>query len=668
MTRTGLKRIGWTVAMVLVTTGALCGEIVVIDGLNSSSGENRRMIQRAVDDLAAKGGGRIEIPRGIWTVGSIEMKSGVELHLCKGAVLKGSVSPTDYNANDAFPGNFWSDSEEWSGGHLVYGHDVTDVAITGEGTIDGNGPSFFDECDEESHWPGYKYGLKLHPVDRIWFRPGPMVAFFRSKDIRIEDVKLVRTPCWTCHVRCCDGVTFRGVTIDADRTIANSDGFSIDCTRNVLVEKCVIKTGDDGIAIRASCKNHATTNFCENIRVRDCDIWSCCYAVRFGIGSGTIRNIDVTDTRIHESAISGFGFTTAWIAAERNCYIEDIRVRNCTVAECVSGVFGDLSGKDAKIVRIRFEDCLFRTLLPITLAGSDRLRMSFVNCVREPIEKLRIRHRPHWRERDIRNGRSVFADIHGEREKITIENCRPQPFGERGILVLSFDDRNFAEWERAIPVFGKYGAHATFFVSGEFDPSAVRTAKRLLAAGHTVGLHGQHHADAPALIAEKGANGFLASEIDTVRRQCQVAYIPVRTYAYPNCRRDAASDALLIGRFDRLRAGLGKIRPYDPTGERRKELKPLVTDDRVFFPVDELPTRRVLDALLVGEAYNTDIEDLVSCVRRAGERKEVFVLASHGISPSARHINMKLEWLERILEVAQESNVSVMGFDEIPLK
>ena len=654
---------------VALAGGALWGrETVVVEGLGASAAANRRLIQQAVDAAAAQGGGRIEIPEGVWPVGSVELKSGIELHLRNGAVLKGSDSQADYNVNDAFPGNFWNDGEEWSGGHLIYGHDVTDIALTGEGTVDGNGPAFFGECDEDSRWPFYKYGLKLHPTDRTWFRPGPMVAFFRARGVRIEGVSLVQTPCWTCHVRCCDGVTIRGVTIDADRTIANSDGFSIDCTRNVTVEKCVVRSGDDGFAIRASCRHHAATNFCENIVIRDCDIWSCCYAIRFGIGSGTIRNIDVSDTRIHEAAGAGLGFMTAWIPAKRNCHIEDIRLRNCTVEECPSAVHAVLSPNDAKIVGIRFEDCVFRTLLPMTLEGGDRMQMSFVNCVRQPIEKLRVRHRRNWRERDIRNGRSVFAEVGGDRSRIVIENCKPEPFGTTGILLLSFDDRNFADWEKAIPLFEKYGAHATFFVSGEFDPPAVRTAKRLMAAGHTIGLHGQHHANAPEAIAEKGAERFLADEVTTVRRQCGVSYIPVRTYAYPNCRHDAASDEFLLKHFDRLRAGLGKIRPYDPKGEKRADLKPLATDDRVFFPVAELPSRRALNTLLVGEAYNTDIDDLVACVQRAGARKEVLVVASHGISPDARHINMKTEWLEKILAAAQASGVSVLGYDEIPLE
>lgn len=635
--------------------------------LGTDAAANRVAIQKAVDAASAAGGGRVDIPAGEWLTGSIRLKDGVELHLEKGATLRGSTNRADYNANDAFPDNRWSDAEEWSGGHLVWAWCAERIAITGEGTIDGNGPAFFGDCDEDSRFPWYKYGLKLHPLDREWFRPGMMVAFFRCRDVRLAGVTLARTPAWTCHLRCCDGVDIRNVTVDADRTIANSDGFSIDCTRNVKVEKCVLRTGDDGFAIRAACASHASTNFCENIEIRDCDVSSCCYGIRFGIGTGTIRNVRVFDTRIHEASESGIGFTPAWINASRNCHIEDIRISNCTISQCARPVSGAPSGGDSKIVGIRFEDCIFNTLLPIALKGSDRCQMTFRNCVRHPIEKLQVRHRLGWCEREIRNKRMVFAEIGGDRDKVRIENCRPLPFGSAGVLVLGFDDRNFDDWEKAIPLFAKYGAHATFFVSGEFTPDAVRAAKRLRAAGHSIGLHGQHHASAPETIAKRGWAGYCAAELDTVVRQCDVAYIPVRNFAYPNHLRDDGSDKSLLTRFDRLRGGLKGVRPYDPKGVRRAGLKPLATDDRVFFPVAELPSRRVLASVLLGEAYNTDIEDVVACIRRAGERKETLVFASHGIRRDAKGIHLKTEWLERMLAAARDAGVAVLGYDELPL-
>ncbi len=381
-------------------------------------------IQRTVDAASAAGGGRVVLDAGTYLSGTIWLKDGVELHLAKGAVIKGSTSEADYNANDGFPENFWSKEEEWSGGHLVLAYKAKNVAITGEGTIDGNGAAFFGKCDADSWFPLYKYGLKLHPIDRVWFRPGPMVAMFLSKNIRLTGVTLANTPCWTAHFRCCDGLDIRNVTIDADRTIANSDGFSIDCTRNVAVDGCTIKTGDDSFAIRASCQRpgHAERHPCENIRISNCDVWSCCYGVRFGIGTGTVRNIVVENCRFHESC-RGVGFTPAWISGKKGVYIENIRVSQCEFRECAWPVDSNVTSEDWRIRDITFEDCQFESLLPIAFsspASRHPENVTFLNCSRKYLEGVSVRNRPGWG-----GNRSKKFIEGGPVTNLRIENCQP---------------------------------------------------------------------------------------------------------------------------------------------------------------------------------------------------------------------------------------------------
>ena len=619
-------------------------------------------IQRAVDAAHAAGGGRVVLDAGTYLSGTIWLKDGVELHLAKGAVVKGSPDRADYNANDCFPENFWSDGEEWSGGHLILGYKVKDAAITGEGVIDGSGPAFFGECDEDSRFPWYKYGLKLHPTDRSWFRPGPMVAMFLSKHIRMEGVTLKDTPCWTAHFRCCDGLDIRNVTIDADRTIANSDGFSIDCTRNVTVEGCTIKTGDDGFAIRASCKLHADAHPCENIRISNCDVWSCCYGIRFGIGIGTVRDVAVENCRFHESA-NGIGLHPAWIPGKKGVYIEDIRVSRCVFKECARPVDSNARSDDWRIRDITFEDCCFESLQPIAFsspASRHPENVTFRNCTRKHLDVLRVRHHRGWGGK-----RSKKFIEGGPVTNLRIENCLPSD-ERKGVLVLSFDDRNFNDWVTALPLFEKYGAHATFFVCGPIDGEAVRVMKRLSEAGHSVGLHGLRHANADEAIAKKGADLYYKEEIEPQREACRVAYIPIKSFAYPNCRRSDETDVLFKRRgFAHVRGGHKGVAPYDPKGEKQEGLKPIHTVDRAFFPSSESPVRFRLDTVIAGEAYHTDIEDILKCIRRCAERKEAFVLTSHGISPNAKGINMKTEWLERILATARECGVAVLGFDEL---
>lgn len=603
-------------------------------------------IQKAMDAAEAAGGGTVVVPKGTWMTGTIWLRSHVELHLDKGAVLIGSVHKEDYNANDAFPENFWANPEEWSGAHLVIAYKVEDVAITGEGIIDGSGPAFFGECDEDSRFPWYKYGLKLHPIDRSWFRPGPMVALFLSNKIRMEGVTLKDTPCWTVHARCCEDIDIHNVTIDADRTIANSDGFSIDCTRNVTIDGCTIRTGDDGFAIRAcySYQCRADEHPCENIRITNCDVWSCCYAARIGIGTGIVRNVEIENCRFHESSF-GIGFCPAWTPGQRGVYIDDIHVRNCDVLECARPVESDALADDWRIRNVTFEDCRFESLMPISFTSSGSRRpenITFRNCTRKHLNALRVRDHLGWggeRSRKFIDG----ADV----TNLVIENCFPAE-GE-GMLVLTFDDRNFADWVNAMPLFEKYGAHATFFVSGPINNEAVGVMKRLYEAGHSVGLHGLNHAKADEEVAAKGAALFFKEEIEPQQYACKVAYIPITSYSYPYCRRTDETDALF------KQWGFSHV---------RGEHTPIDNDAVLAASESPMPVR--IDSAFAGEEYGTDIDEILSLVRQAAKEKKVFVLSSHGISPDAKGNNMKTEWLEKILATAKECGLRAVGFDEFP--
>ena len=115
-----------------------------------------------------------------------------------------------------------------------------------------------------------------------------------------------------------------------------------------------------------------------------------------------------------------------------------------------------------------------------------------------------------------------------------------QASNSKGILLLSFDDRNFVGWEGALPLFARTGAHATFFVSGSIDAGAVATMRRLAAAGHSVGLHGLTHADADQAIAESSPEEYYRAEILPQWEAAHAAGLCITSFAYPNCRRNAA--------------------------------------------------------------------------------------------------------------------------------
>ena len=237
----------------------------------------------------------------------------------------------------------------------------------------------------------------------------------------------------------------------------------------------------------------------------------------------------------------------------------------------------------------------------------------------------------------------------------------------KGALVMSFDDRNFVAWENAAPLFRKYDARVTFFFCGVLDDQAKKSLRWLSHHnGHSIGLHGLGHRNADSAVASMGAVEYWTKEIVPQLEACRAAGLNITSFAYPNCQFTGETDELFrTNGFKHVRGGLLDVTPYDPKGEKRAGLRPVHTVDKAFIPAKELQNRFRLDTALVGESYNTDIEDILKCVRRCAERNEVFVLTSHGIAPGAKSINMKTEWLERILATAKECGVAVIGFDEL---
>jgi len=262
----------------------------------------------------------------------------------------------------------------------------------------------------------------------------------------------------------------------------------------------------------------------------------------------------------------------------------------------------------------------------------------------------------------------VLAGIAGAKDFDVRDYGGNVPAGARGVLLLTFDDRNFADWERALPLFAKYGAHATFFASGPIDNKAVKSLKKLSGAGHSIGLHGLGHLDADTEAARVGIEKYYRADVMPQQDSIYWAYIPCSSFAYPNSRRTDATDACLLGHgFLRLRSGVPGVTPYDP--ERKlppAARRPLVSNEEVFFPAADLPNRRLLRNITLGEAYRTDIGEVLACLDRIAAHREVLTVASHGIGPDAKDINMKTEWLEKILARARELNLSVIGFDELP--
>jgi len=228
---------------------------------------------------------------------------------------------------------------------------------------------------------------------------------------------------------------------------------------------------------------------------------------------------------------------------------------------------------------------------------------------------------------------------------------------DRGTLYLTFDDRHFSSWENALPVFAKYGAHATFFVYGPIDASAIATMRRLAAAGHSLGLHGQGHAYACKTSKKLGMEKYLAQEVMPQLEAVRKAGLKVGSWAYPCSDRDAATDAALLRHFRRLRSG--------GYWERTQNGK-LAETDGLFHADRNMPP--VVTGASAGLAKPTVTGEVCRVLRRLAERGESAVLYAHNIRTDGVHDDhdLKIDELETILAEARRLGVAVCGFDEMP--
>jgi len=234
-------------------------------------------IQAAVDACHAAGGGTVHCPPGEYLTGTVQLKSNVELSVEAGATLAGSADPADYpelEYGTVFPASRVGPQ------HLVFAHKADNVAITGRGTIDGNGRAFFGPCK-----PG-----ETHLSVPGW-RPSHMIAFVECRDVLIRDVRLVDSPLYTVWPLGCERVRIHGVTILNNREGPNTDGIDPDCCRSVVISDCYIDAGDDCIALKSHDSLLGRPVPCENITVTNCVLSTTCCGVRIGYeGDGPIRN------------------------------------------------------------------------------------------------------------------------------------------------------------------------------------------------------------------------------------------------------------------------------------------------------------------------------------------------------------------------------------------
>lgn len=342
--------------------------------LKASAAQNQKAINKAINACSKAGGGRVVIPAGTWKTGALRLKSHVNLVIEKGATLFFEFDRSLYPLVETR----WEGLDCINYSPLIYAYKETDIAITGEGVIDGNGsdetwwlmsgktPKSRDiVVTEKQQNPGGRADLlKMAedgvPLEKRIFGTGKglrpqMVNLCHCDGILIEGVKMIRSPFWVMHPLLSKNITVRNVHVENDGP--NGDGCDPEACENVLIENCIFDTGDDCIAIksgrnedgRIGGKGRYVGIPSKNIIVRGCQMKDGHGGVVVGSEiSGGCNNVFVENCRMDSPNLDRI--LRLKTNSCRGGVIEDIYMRNVVVGECGESVLKINLDYDAKEV------------------------------------------------------------------------------------------------------------------------------------------------------------------------------------------------------------------------------------------------------------------------------------------------------------------------------
>jgi polygalacturonase len=295
--------------------------------------DSRPAIMAAIKRASAEGGGRVVVPPGKWlSNGPIHLASKINFHLTEGATLLFAPEARHYLPVVL---TRWEGTEVYNYSPLIYAFEVTDVAITGKGTIDGNGASEFLSWIRKAE-PDFqrlrRMGADGVPVARRVFGDGTflrpsIIQFFRAERVLLEDYTVLNSPFWVNHLVYTDHATVRRIRVDSHH--ANNDGVDVDSSRYVLIEHCHFRTGDDSVVVKSGRDRDGRDigRPSESVVVRNNDMGGEDGIALGSEMSGNIRYVYFTDNVLRKGA-SAIRFKAN---LDRGGIVEHIRVRNFTV-------------------------------------------------------------------------------------------------------------------------------------------------------------------------------------------------------------------------------------------------------------------------------------------------------------------------------------------------
>lgn len=292
----------------------------------------RPAFQRALSRAARQKGRTtvIRVRAGTYYIcGPLTLVSNLRLQLDSGATLRFDPSPDRYPTVETS----WEGTRLLNYSPMIYGRNLTNVAITGRGTIDGNAMTTFATWKPQQR-PDRDLSRRMNheqqPVQSRRFGPGhylrpPLVQLYGCREVTLEGVMITNSPFWCIHLLDCENVVCRALRYDAK--LINNDGIDPESSRNILIEDVTFDNGDDNIAIKAGRDNDGwAAPPCENIVIRRCHFKGLHAVVIGSEMSGGVSNVVVEDCDYAGYCKRGIYVKTN---RDRGGYVRRLYVANC---------------------------------------------------------------------------------------------------------------------------------------------------------------------------------------------------------------------------------------------------------------------------------------------------------------------------------------------------
>ena len=249
---------------------------------------NTESFAKAISKLEKMGGGHLNVPAGIYLTGLISLKDNIDLHLEKNAIIVFSEDKNDLIKTDKNTGK-----KENKASACITASKRTNISITGQGTIDGNGEwwrAVKRNKVSDVEWNRFKdMGGSVTAKGDIWYpfnlKNEPNVAatmeeqetyrnhlirFTDCKNVLVQGVTLLNSPKFHLIPTRCQNVTIDGITVKCPWNAQNGDAIDISSCKDVLIVNNIVDAGDDGICMKAGAgKSGVEAGPCENINIQD---------------------------------------------------------------------------------------------------------------------------------------------------------------------------------------------------------------------------------------------------------------------------------------------------------------------------------------------------------------------------------------------------------------